>query len=128
MALDPNREDLVVGVIGTGAMGRGIMQVAAQGGMQVFAYDEKSGAAESAVQHIRQMLDGLVAKGRLDKAGADAAVTTDLTAWVSTTACISVSSATSSTTSAVRRSRGSLCSTSLSGLRSDEWLAWLCKN
>jgi 3-hydroxybutyryl-CoA dehydrogenase len=74
MALDPNREDLVVGVIGTGAMGRGIMQVAAQGGMQVFAYDEKSGAAESAVQHIRQMLDGLVAKGRLDKAGADAAV------------------------------------------------------
>ncbi len=74
MALDPNREDLVVGVIGTGAMGRGIMQVAAQGGMRVFAYDEQAGAAEAALQHISQTLDGLVAKGRLDKADAEAAV------------------------------------------------------
>ena len=30
MALDVNRSDLVVGVVGTGAMGRGIAQVTAQ--------------------------------------------------------------------------------------------------
>jgi len=74
MALDPNREDFVIGVIGTGAMGRGIMQVAAQGGMRVVAYDEKAGAAESAVQEIRRALNGLVEKGRLEKNEADAAV------------------------------------------------------
>ena len=73
MALDPHREDLVIGVVGTGAMGRGIMQVAAQGGMQVIAYDEQSGAAEAALQQIAQTLEGLVAKGRLDKAAAEAA-------------------------------------------------------
>lgn len=74
MALDPNREDIVVGVIGTGAMGRGIMQVAAQGGMRVVAFDEKSGAAETALQQISQTLTGLVEKGRLARADADAAV------------------------------------------------------
>jgi len=40
MPLDPHREDLVIGVVGTGTMGRGIAQVAAQGGMRVIAYDE----------------------------------------------------------------------------------------
>lgn len=74
MALDPNREDLVVGVVGTGAMGRGIMQVAAQGGMRVVAYDEKPGAAEAALQQISQTLASLVEKGRLAEADAKAAV------------------------------------------------------
>lgn len=73
MALDPNREDLVVGVVGTGAMGRGIMQVAAQGGMRVLAYDEKPGAAEAALQQISRTFASLVEKGRLDKPDADAA-------------------------------------------------------
>jgi phosphoglycerate dehydrogenase-like enzyme len=35
MAFDANRTDLCVGVIGTGAMGRGIVQVSAAGGMHV---------------------------------------------------------------------------------------------
>lgn len=74
MALDPNREDLVVGVVGTGTMGRGIVQVAAQGGMRVLAYDEKNGAAEAALKQIAQTLDSLVTKGRLDREAADAAV------------------------------------------------------
>jgi len=74
MVLDPNREDLVVGVIGTGAMGRGIMQVAAQGGMRVVAYDEKAGAADAAIEQIAQALNGLVDKGRLAKAEADTAI------------------------------------------------------
>ena len=33
MTLDINRSDLTVGVVGTGAMGAGIAQVTAQGGM-----------------------------------------------------------------------------------------------
>src|SRR5882762_10264123 len=44
MALDVNRPDLVVGVVGTGAMGRGIAQVTAQGspergGMKAILFD-----------------------------------------------------------------------------------------
>ena len=74
MVLDPNRADLVVGVVGTGAMGRGIMQVAAQGGMRVVAYDERPGAAEAALKQISRALAGLVEKGRLDAPAADAAV------------------------------------------------------
>ena len=34
MSLDINRPDLTVGVVGTGAMGRGIAQVTAQGGIK----------------------------------------------------------------------------------------------
>ena len=40
MKLDVSRPDLVVGVIGTGAMGRGIAQVAAAGGINVLMTDE----------------------------------------------------------------------------------------
>ena len=60
MSIDANREDLVVGVVGTGAMGRGIMQVAAQGGMRVIAYDQKPGAADAALERISQTLASLV--------------------------------------------------------------------
>jgi 3-hydroxybutyryl-CoA dehydrogenase len=65
MPFDPNAPDLLVGVVGTGSMGRGIMQVAAQGGMRVLAYDEKPGAAQAAKAYIAKMLDGAVEKGRV---------------------------------------------------------------
>ena len=48
MAFDANRPDLLVGVIGTGAMGRGIAQVAAAGGMNVLMTDSRPGAAQEA--------------------------------------------------------------------------------
>jgi len=73
VALDSHRADLVIGVVGTGAMGRGIMQVAAQGGMRVVAYDEKPGAAEVARERISETLASLVAKGRIERVDADAA-------------------------------------------------------
>jgi len=38
MPFDANAADVTVGVVGTGSMGRGIMQVAAQGGLRVIAY------------------------------------------------------------------------------------------
>ena len=71
MPFDPNAPDLLVGVVGTGSMGRGIMQVSAQGGMRVIAYDEKPGAAEAAKAYIGRMLDGAVEKGRVPAAGGE---------------------------------------------------------
>src|SRR5690242_8832082 len=74
MPFDPNAANVTVGVVGTGSMGRGIMQVAAQGGMRVLAFDEKPGAAEAAKTYIARMLDGLAQKGRLPEADAKAAL------------------------------------------------------
>ena len=56
MALDANRPDLTVGVIGTGAMGRGIVQVAASGGMRVLMTDARPGAAQEAREFIGKMM------------------------------------------------------------------------
>jgi 3-hydroxybutyryl-CoA dehydrogenase len=74
MPFDPKARDITVAVIGTGTMGRGIMQVSAQGGMHVIAFDEKPGAAQAAKDYIANMLAGLVEKGRLDAAAAKATV------------------------------------------------------
>jgi 3-hydroxybutyryl-CoA dehydrogenase len=74
MPFDPTAKDITVAIIGTGTMGRGIMQVSAQGGLSVLAYDEKPGAAQAAKDYIAKMLEGLVEKGRLDAAAATAAV------------------------------------------------------
>ena len=74
MPFDANARNLTIAVIGTGTMGRGIVQVAAQGGMKVIAYDEKHGAAMIAKDYIAKMLAGLVEKGRLGAADAKAAV------------------------------------------------------
>jgi 3-hydroxybutyryl-CoA dehydrogenase len=65
MSFDPNASDLVLGVVGTGAMGRGIAQVAAQGGMTVVAYDAMPGAAKAAKAHLAKMIEAQVQKGRL---------------------------------------------------------------
>ena len=73
MPINANAEDLTIAVIGTGTMGRGIVQVAAQGGMRVIAYDEKHGAAVVAKEYIGKILSGLVEKGRIS---ADAAKAT----------------------------------------------------
>ena len=75
MALDVNRPDLVVGVVGAGAMGRGIAQVTAQGGMKAVMFDVAAGGAAKAKASILEILKGLVARGRLspsELAGTDA--------------------------------------------------------
>jgi 3-hydroxybutyryl-CoA dehydrogenase len=74
MPFDPDASDLTVAVIGTGTMGRGIVQVSAQGGMRVIAYDEKPGAAQAAKDYIAKTLSGLVEKGRVAEADAKAAI------------------------------------------------------
>ena len=68
MSLDVNRPDLTVGVVGTGAMGRGIAQVTAQGGMKALMFDAAPGGAAKAKAAILETLKGLVAKGRLTEA------------------------------------------------------------
>ncbi len=74
MSLDPNRKDLIVAVIGTGTMGRGIVQVSAAGGMNVIAFDEKPGGAQAAKDFIGKMLDRNVEKGQMPADVAKAAM------------------------------------------------------
>jgi len=73
MALDANRDGLTVGVLGAGAMGRGIAQVAAVGGCTVRLFDTKEGAGAEAVAFIDGMLKRAADKGRMDAADAAAA-------------------------------------------------------
>lgn len=56
----------IVGVIGAGAMGAGIAQVAAQAGHIIKLYDNRPGAAAQAIAKIRQQWDRMVEKGKLD--------------------------------------------------------------
>ena len=72
--LDPSRSDLSAGVAGSGTMGRGIVQVLAQCGARVRVYDAQAGAAAKAKDSIAKILAGVVAKGRLAQADADAAL------------------------------------------------------
>lgn len=54
-----------VALIGAGAMGRGIAQIAAQAGSTVILYDTKPGAVTAAMQSIGEQWDRQVGKGRL---------------------------------------------------------------
>lgn len=63
--IDPQRPDLVVGVLGAGTMGRGIAQVAAAAGMQVRLSDADDRQVEDAVRFIGGMLDRAAEKGRM---------------------------------------------------------------
>lgn len=73
MKLDVNRPDLIVGVIGTGAMGRGIAQVAAAGGINVLMTDARAGAAAEAKDFIAKMLERAAEKAQMSKDEAAAA-------------------------------------------------------
>jgi len=63
----------IVAVIGTGAMGAGIAQVAAAAGHTVKLLDARAGAAARAVENIRAQFGKLADKGRMDAAAAQAA-------------------------------------------------------
>lgn len=57
-----------IGVIGAGAMGSGIAQIAAQTGSEVFIFDARQEAAVKARDLVFSQWDKLLAKGRLDDA------------------------------------------------------------
>lgn len=74
MAFDANRPDLTIGVLGTGAMGRGIVQVAVAGGINVLMMDTRAGAAEEARDFVARMLQRAAEKGSISQNDAAAAV------------------------------------------------------
>ncbi len=57
-----------VGVVGAGAMGRGIAQIAAQAGCQVRLFDMQAAAVAAARDHVLSQWDRLQEKGKLDAA------------------------------------------------------------
>ncbi len=74
MSLDANQEGLVVGVVGAGAMGRGIAQVAATGGCAVKLYDANGQSSLDALAQIDGLLTRAADKGRMSADEAEAAV------------------------------------------------------
>jgi 3-hydroxybutyryl-CoA dehydrogenase len=66
-------KDVIVAVIGSGAMGAGIAQVAATAGHQVLLFDTRPDAADKAIADIGKTYVKLVEKGRMDAAAADQA-------------------------------------------------------
>ncbi|CAH0245599.1 3-hydroxyadipyl-CoA dehydrogenase [Massilia sp. Bi118] len=63
----------VIAVVGSGAMGAGIAQVAASAGHQVLVYDTRPEAVTKAIAGIGKAYDKLVEKGRMGAAEADLA-------------------------------------------------------
>ena len=61
----------VVLVVGTGVMGTGIAQVAAQSGHQVMLFDTRESAADNAMDKLSVTMDRLVARGKIRREEAD---------------------------------------------------------
>ncbi|HAA44036.1 MAG: 3-hydroxy-acyl-CoA dehydrogenase [Halomonas sp. 54_146] len=61
----------VIGVIGAGAMGAGIAQVAAQAGHSVILHDNQAGAAKAGIDNIRRQLEKRAAKGKMTQGDVD---------------------------------------------------------
>ena len=59
-----------VGIVGAGAMGRGIAQIAAQAGSHVKLFDIQNGAAAQATQALEQQWDKLLDKSKISAAQA----------------------------------------------------------
>ncbi len=64
MAANPQTS---IGVVGTGAMGRGIAQLFAQTGYTVYCFDSVSGTVDKAIASIANVLSRKVEKGSLKK-------------------------------------------------------------
>ncbi|PKO32649.1 MAG: 3-hydroxyacyl-CoA dehydrogenase PaaC [Betaproteobacteria bacterium HGW-Betaproteobacteria-7] len=71
----PLPQQTVIAVVGTGAMGAGIAQIAAAAGHVVKLLDNRPGAAESAIAGIRAQFNKLADKGKLTPEAALAAGT-----------------------------------------------------
>jgi len=67
-------KDSIVAVIGAGAMGAGIAQIAALHGHRVQLHDTRLGAGDAAKRGIAEAFDRQVTKGRLARGDADAAL------------------------------------------------------
>jgi 3-hydroxybutyryl-CoA dehydrogenase len=77
MPVDIQSPSLCLGIVGTGAMGRGIAQIAAQAGIRVLLFDALHGAAANARETVVGTLVKLAEKGKIS-ADALAATSTRL--------------------------------------------------
>ena len=73
MAKDFAKDAVSVAVLGAGIMGRGIAQVAAEGGMPVLMFDTQAGAAERGRVFVAEMFQRASQRGRLPAVAAAAA-------------------------------------------------------
>ncbi|MFN3233084.1 MAG: 3-hydroxyacyl-CoA dehydrogenase [Alphaproteobacteria bacterium] len=64
----------IVGVLGAGAMGRGIVQIALAGGYQVRLFDANPDAVADAVAFITRMLNRAAEKGQMEQVEAEQAI------------------------------------------------------
>jgi len=72
MSMSALQTESIIGVIGAGAMGAGIAQVAAAAGHPVKLFDAAEGAAEHGLAGIAKGLEKLLARGRITAADRDA--------------------------------------------------------
>jgi 3-hydroxybutyryl-CoA dehydrogenase len=73
MPVDIQSSSLCLGIVGTGAMGRGIAQIAAQAGIRVLLFDALHGAASNARETVTGTLGKLAEKGKISAEGLAAA-------------------------------------------------------
>lgn len=64
----------IMGLVGTGVMGAGIAQIAAQAGVRVRLFDARDGAAQAARDSLDATFAKLVGKGKLTQAAMDSAL------------------------------------------------------
>ncbi len=69
----PEAADFLLGIAGAGAMGQGIAEVAAAGGVTLRLFDADPAAAATAIQNVKGRFARLVEKGRMTAAEAEAA-------------------------------------------------------
>lgn len=67
MSFDATSAELKIAIVGTGAMGRGIAQIAAQAGITVLMHDALEGAAVKARDALAATFDTLRQKGRMSE-------------------------------------------------------------
>ncbi|MCF8179503.1 MAG: 3-hydroxyacyl-CoA dehydrogenase [Sulfuritalea sp.] len=73
MSVDIQSPSLCIGIVGTGAMGRGIAQIAAQTGIRVLMFDALHGAATNARETVVATLGKLAEKGKISTEALSAA-------------------------------------------------------
>jgi 3-hydroxybutyryl-CoA dehydrogenase len=66
-------DGIIIGIVGAGAMGRGIAQIAAQAGVRVRLFDVQEGAAGRARESVIAQLSRLQEKGKLSASAVNAA-------------------------------------------------------
>ena len=64
----------IMGLVGTGVMGAGIAQIAAQAGVRVRLFDARDGTAQAARDSLDATFAKLVGKGKLTQAAMDSAL------------------------------------------------------